>query len=68
MEELRHAVTHRALLRETPTALVLVGVVPAVVVVVALPAARHAAVVLAAELVRLTRPLSCTHTAQQSDT
>lgn len=45
----------------TPTAFVFVRVVAAVVVVVALPAARHAAVVLAPELVRLTRPLSCAH-------
>ena len=44
-----------------PTALVFVRVVSAVVVVVALPAARHTAIVLAAELVRLARPLSCTH-------
>ena len=41
------------------TAALLVGVVPAVVVVVALPAAWHAAVVLAAELVGLTGALVC---------
>lgn len=45
---------------ETPTAFVLVRVVAAVVVVVALPAAGYAAVVLASELVRLARPLGCT--------
>lgn len=39
------------------TAALLVRVVPAVVVIVTLPAARHAAVVLAAELVRLTGAL-----------
>ena len=39
------------------TAALLVGVVPAVVIVIALPAAWHAAVVLAAELVGLTGAL-----------
>lgn len=39
------------------TAALLVRVVPAVIVVVALPTARHAAVVLAAELVWLTGAL-----------
>ncbi len=48
-------------LNVTPTALVFVRVVPTVVVVVTLPAARHAAVVLASELVWLTRPLGCTN-------
>jgi len=45
-------------LRE-PTTLVLVRVVPTVIVVVTLPAARHAAVDFTAELVRLTCPLIC---------
>lgn len=40
-----------------PTTVVFIGVVPTVIVVVALPAARHAAVVLTAELVWLTCPL-----------
>lgn len=44
----------------TPTAFVFVRVVAAVVVVVALPAAGHAAVVLTSELVRLACPLGCT--------
>lgn len=48
-------------LNVTPTALVFIRVVPAVVVVVALPATWHAAVVLTSKLVRLTRPLSCTN-------
>lgn len=48
-------------LNVTPTALVFVRVVPAVVVVVALPATWHAAVVLTSKLVRLTCPLSCTN-------
>lgn len=43
----------------TPTAFVFVRVVAAVVVVVALPAAGHAAVVPTPELVRLACPLSC---------
>jgi len=41
------------------TAALFIRIVPAVIVVVALPAARHAAVVLAAELVRLTGALVC---------
>lgn len=41
------------------TAVVFIRVVPAVVVIVTLPAARHTAVVLTSELVWLTRPLSC---------
>lgn len=48
----------------TPTAFVFVRVVAAVVVVVALPAAGHAAVVLASELVRLACPLGCTEHGQ----
>lgn len=50
----------------TRTTLVFVRVVAAVVVVVALPAAWNAAVVLASELVRLTGPLRCT-SHRQSD-
>lgn len=45
-----------------PTALLLIRIVPTVVVVVALPAAGHAAVVLAAELVRFARSLVCAQT------
>lgn len=41
------------------TAVVFIRVVPAVIVIVTLPAARHTAVVLTSELVWLTRPLSC---------
>ena len=44
------------------TAFVLVRVVPTVVVVVTLPAARDTAVVLTPELVRLARPLIYTET------
>jgi len=47
-------------LKVTPTALVFIRVVPTVVVVVTLPAAWYAAVVLTPELVWLTCPFSCT--------
>lgn len=68
-DEARQPLTDRARAaspkaRATPTAFVFVGVVAAVVVVVALPAAGHAAVVLTAELVRLARPLGCTKDGQ----
>lgn len=46
-------------LKVTPTAVVFIRIVPTVIVVVTLPAARHAAVVLTSELVRLTCPLRC---------
>lgn len=46
-------------LKVTPTTFLFVRVVPAVVVIVALPAARHTAVVLTSKLVWFTRPLSC---------
>lgn len=46
-------------LRAILTAVVFIRVVPAVIVIVALPAARHTAVVLTSELVWLTRPLRC---------
>lgn len=63
-EEVRQLLTDRTgdaspTAKVTPTAFVFVRVVAAVVVVVALPAAGHAAVVLTSELVRLARPLSC---------
>lgn len=63
-EEVRQLLTDRTgdaspTAKVTPTTFVFVRVVAAVVVVVALPAAGHAAVVLTSELVRLARPLSC---------
>lgn len=50
-----------SVLKVTPTTFVFIRVVPTVVVVVTLPAARHTAVVLTSKLVRLTCPLSCTN-------
>ncbi len=44
---------------QKPTTLILVRVVPAVVVIVTLPAAGNTAVVFTAELIWLTRPLIC---------
>ena len=48
-------------LKVRPTTLVFIRVVATVVIVVTLPAARYTAVVLTSELVRFTRPLSCTN-------